>query len=96
MPTKTTRWDSAKYLETKEDIAAYLEAAFEDGDLALITQALGAVARAKGMSEIAEKTGLTRPSLYKALCEDGNPEFATVMKVMKALGLDMKVVATAA
>ncbi|MHA7871218.1 MAG: addiction module antidote protein [Hyphococcus sp.] len=95
MAVKTNRFDAAKYLETDEDIAAYLDEIFDDGDPALVAGALGAVARAKGMADIAEQSGLGRTSLYKALSENGNPEFATVMKVMKALGLSMKV-ATAA
>ena len=95
MAVKTSPFDAAKYLETDEDIAAYLDAVFEDGDPALVAQALGAVARAKGMADIADETGLGRTSLYKALSENGNPEFATVMKVMKALGLNMKVAVAA-
>lgn len=93
MALETTTWDSADYLKTPEDIAAYLEAAFEDGDAALITHALGVVARAEGMSEVAKATGLTRASLYKALSADGHPEFATVLKVVQALGLKMRVAA---
>ena len=89
--TKTIPWDSAKHLKTEDDIAQYLEAAFEDGDPALIAHALGAVARAKGMSKIARAAGLGRESLYKALSPDGNPEFVTVLKVMRALGLKLKV-----
>ncbi len=93
MAIKTNRFDAAKYLETDEDIAAYLDEIFEQGDPALVVEALGAVARAKGVADIAELSGLGRTSLYKALSENGNPEFATVMKVMKALGLNMKVAA---
>jgi len=89
--TKTIPWDSAKHLKTDEDIANYLEAVFEDGDPALITHALGVIARAKGMSQIAQAAGLGRESLYKALSPEGNPEFATVLKVMRALGLKLKV-----
>jgi probable addiction module antidote protein len=89
--TKTIPWDSAAYLTTDEDIANYLEAVFEDGDPALITHALGVVARAKGMSQIAQAAGLGRESFYKALSPDGNPEFATVLKVMRALGLRLTV-----
>jgi probable addiction module antidote protein len=89
--TKTIPWDSAKYLKTDEDIADYLEAVFEDGDPALITHALGVVARAKGMAQIAQAAGLGRESLYKALSGEGNPEFATVLKVVRALGLKLKV-----
>jgi len=86
-------WDSADYLKTSADIAAYLEAAFEDGDADLIRIALGNVARSEGMTEIAKATGLTRASLYKALSAEGNPEFATVLKVIKALGLKLTVAA---
>src|SRR6266446_4928275 len=75
----------------RSDIANYLEAVFEDGDPALITHALGVIARAKGMSQIAQAAGLGRESLYKALSPEGNPEFATVLKVMRALGLKLKV-----
>ena len=84
---KTKRWDPAEHLESEEDMAAYLEAALEDGDPALIAAALGDIARAQGMSAIARKTGLGRESLYKALSPDGNPEFSTVLKVVRALGL---------
>jgi probable addiction module antidote protein len=89
--TKTIPWDTTDYLKTDEDIAAYLEAVFEDGDPALVAAALGDVARAKGMSQIAQAAGLGRESLYKALSPEGNPEFATVLKVMRALGLKLKV-----
>jgi probable addiction module antidote protein len=89
--TKTIPWDSADYLKTDQDIAYYLEAVFEDGDPALISHALGVIARAKGMTKIAEASGLGRESLYKALSADGNPEFATVLKVIHALGLKLKV-----
>ncbi len=88
---KTIPWDSAAYLKSDEDIANYLEAVFEDGDPALVAAALGDVARAKGMSQIAQAAGLGRESLYKALSPEGNPEFATVLKVMRALGLKLKV-----
>jgi probable addiction module antidote protein len=91
--TKTVPWDSAEYLKTDEDIAYYLEAVFEDGDPALVAAALGDVARAKGMSQIAKAAGLGRESLYKALSPEGNPEFATVLKVVRALGLKLKVAA---
>ena len=90
---KTLPWDSADYLKTPEDVAAYLEAAFEDGDPELISLALGAVARSKGMTEIARRTGLGRQSLYKALSPEGRPEFATVLNVVRALGLKLTVTA---
>lgn len=83
----TLPWDAAEHLETEEDMAAYLEAALEDGDSSLVAAALGDIARAKGMTEIARETGLGRESLYKALSADGNPEFSTILKVIHALGL---------
>jgi probable addiction module antidote protein len=86
-------WDSAEYLTTPEDVAAYLEAAFEDGDPALIAYALGTIARSEGMTEVAKAAGLTRASLYKALSAEGNPEFATVIKVIQALGFKLMVTA---
>ena len=85
--TKTLRYDTAEYLKNDEDRATYLEAALEDGDPLLVTAALGDIARAKGMSQLARDTGLGRESLYKALSAEGNPEFATVLKVVRALGL---------
>lgn len=87
--TKTRRWDAAEHLETEEDMAAYLEAALEEGDTSLVAAALGDIARVKGMTEIARKSGLGRESLYKALSPDGNPEFATILKVVEALGLKL-------
>ena len=83
--------EPAEHLKTDEDIADYLEAVFMDGDPALITHALGVVARAKGVAQITQAAGLGRESLYKALPPEGNPEFATVLKVMRALGLKLKV-----
>ncbi len=88
--TKTRPYDAAEYLETAEDMAAYLEAALEDGTPAIVVKALGTIARARGMSQIARETGLGRESLYKALSSEGNPEFATVMKVVRALGLKLR------
>jgi probable addiction module antidote protein len=85
--TQTTRWDSAEYLKTDEDMAGYLEACLEENDPALIAHALGVIARAKGMTQLARDTGLTREGLYRALSKEGNPEFATVLKVFNALGL---------
>jgi probable addiction module antidote protein len=90
---KTFPWDAAEHLKTDEDIACYLDTVFEDGDPALIAAALGDVARAKGMTQIAQQAGLGRESLYKALSPEGNPEFATVLKVVRALGLKLKVAA---
>ncbi len=88
---KTHPYDQVKYLKTEEDMAAYLEAALEDGHPAVIAAALGNISRAKGMTKIARKTGLGRESLYKALSPDGNPEFATVLKVVRALGLKIHI-----
>ncbi len=85
--TKTRPWDAAEHLETAEDMAAYLEAVLEEGDPALVAAAMGDIARAKGITQIARETGLGRESLYKALSPEGNPEFATVLKVVRALGL---------
>ena len=85
--TRGKKWDAADHLKSKADMVAYLEAAFEEGDPALVAAALGDIARAKGMSYIARETGLGRESLYKALSPDGNPEFSTILKVVKALGL---------
>ena len=88
----TTRpWDAADHLETEEDIRAYLDAALELGDPALVVAVLGDIARAKGMTQIAHDTGLGRESLYKALSPTGNPEFATILKVVGALGLRLHV-----
>jgi probable addiction module antidote protein len=86
---KLIPWDSAKYLDTEEDIALYMEAVMEEAgdDPDFVAHALGIVARARGMSELARKTGLTREGLYKALSGHGNPSFATVTKVAGALGL---------
>ena len=86
---KIKTYDAAEYLETEADMAAYLQAAFEDGDPALVIHALGNIARARGMSQIARETGLRRESLYKALSPEGNPEFATVLKVVQALGITL-------
>lgn len=85
----TTRWDPAEHLESAEDMAAYLEAALEEGDATLIAAALGDIARAQGMTGVARKTGLGRESLYKALSATGNPELATILKVVGALGLQL-------
>lgn len=91
MAVKTTRWDSADYLKTEEDIQSYLEACLEEAgdDPAFLVHTLGVVARAKNMSQLARDTGLTREGLYKALSEEGNPTFATVAKVARALGYEV-------
>lgn len=91
---ETRPWDAAEHLETEEDMAAYLDAALEEGDASLVVAVLGDIARAKGMSQIAREAGLGRESLYKALSPTGNPEFATILKVMRALGLRLRVQAS--
>ena len=87
--TVTTPWDPADHLRTDEDMAAYLEAALNEGDPTLVAAALGDIARAKGMTQVAREAGLGRESLYKALSPAGNPEFATILKVVAALGLQL-------
>jgi len=88
---ETRLWDAAEHLQSEEDMTAYLDAALEDGDAVLVVAALGDIARAKGMTQIARDAGLGRESLYKALSTTGNPEFATVLKVVRALGLQFHV-----
>jgi len=89
--TTTTRYDVAEHLRTPEEMAAYLEASLEEahGDAAFIAKALGDIARAKGMSQVAEDAGLSRESLYKALSGERNPDFTTILKVIGALGLKL-------
>jgi probable addiction module antidote protein len=87
MRIKTARFDAAKYLDTPERQAAYITAAFETADPAFMRDAIGLVARARGMSQIAKAAELNRESLYKALGESGNPEFSTVVRILEALGL---------
>ncbi len=88
---KLSRWDSAEHLKTEEDMVAYLDACLEEAgdDAAFIAHALGVAARAKGMTQLARDTGLGRESLYKALSSEGNPSFATILKVMMALGVKL-------
>jgi probable addiction module antidote protein len=89
--TITTRYDVAEHLRTPEEMAAYLEACFEEanGDAAFIAKALGDIARAKGMTQVARNAGLSRESLYKALSGDRSPSFDTILKVLSALGLKL-------
>jgi probable addiction module antidote protein len=91
MKTKTTRYDVAEHLRTPKEMAAYLEACLEeaDGDASFIANALGNIARAKGMAQVARTTGLSRESLYKALSGDRSPSFDTILKVVAALGLKL-------
>jgi probable addiction module antidote protein len=86
---KVTPFDAAEYLDSPEMIAHYINEALESEDLALIATAIGNVARAKGMSEVAEKAGLSRENLYRALGGEAKPEFGTVIKVLHALGMDL-------
>ena len=92
---KTTRFDAADYLDTEEHQVAYITAALETGDANSVRDALGLVARARGMGQIAKNAGLNRESLYKALGETGNPEFSTVMRIVRALGLTLSARAAA-
>ncbi|HVZ82553.1 MAG TPA: addiction module antidote protein [Terracidiphilus sp.] len=90
MTLKTKQWDPSEYLGSPKAIAAYLEAAFEDGDPALIAAALGDIARAMGMTQLAQQTGVTREALYKALSPNGDPRLSTFLGVIKALGIKLK------
>jgi probable addiction module antidote protein len=90
MAVKTKAWDAADHLDSSAAIAAYLDAAFEDGDPQLIAAAIGDVARARGMKALSEETGLSRESLYRALSEDGNPGLSTVIKVLRAFGVRLE------
>lgn len=93
MALKLRKWDTAEHLNTEAEMAAYLEACLEEAgdDAAFIAKALGDIARARGMSQLAKETGLGRESLYKALSGEGNPSFATILKVVAALGLKLHV-----
>lgn len=88
---KLKKWDSAEHLKTDEDMVQYLETCLDEAgdDAAFIAKALGNIARAKGMTQLANETGLGRESLYKALSGEGNPSFATILKVMTALGIKL-------
>ena len=90
--TKTTRYDVAEHLRTPEEMAAYLEASFEEAgsDATFIAKALGDIARAKGMSAVAKEAGLSRESPYKALSGERSPGFDTILKVVRALGLKLQ------
>lgn len=90
--TKLRRWDITEHLKTDEDMVMYLKACMEeaDDDAAFIAAALGDIARAKGMTQLAIDTGLGRESLYKALSGEGNPSFGTILKVMHALGIELR------
>lgn len=89
-PLAARPFDPAEFLDTRGAIAEYLAAAFESGDHAIIADALGVAAKARGMSQLARDTGLARPALYRALSPDGHPEFETILKVLRALGVTLK------
>ncbi len=92
--TKTfTRWDAVDHLQSKEDVQLYLEACVEEdpGDGSLIRAALKDIARSQNMSRLAREVGMTREGLYKALSENGNPSFATVMRITRALGMQVRI-----
>ena len=89
---ETSIFDPAEYIKTEEDVILHLEAAFEDGDPAVISDMIGAVARSQGMAEVAVKTGLSRESLYRALSPKGNPKLSTLVEVLAALGMRLSVV----
>jgi probable addiction module antidote protein len=89
-PVKTTVWDPAEYLETQEQITAYLEDVFRGGDPNLIIIAIGDIVRASGMSKVADDTKCGRESLYKSLSQDGNPSFETILKVLSSLGFGIR------
>lgn len=91
MTVETRPWDTSEHLDTPEAIAAYLEAVLEERDPSLFTHALGQVARARGMSQIAADAGLSREALYRALSRDGDPRLSTLSAVMKALGVRLTV-----
>lgn len=91
MTRTTSPWDSAEVLDTPAAVAAYLEAALEEDDPALLTHALGVIARAQGMAKIAEEAGVTREALYKALSADGDPRLSTFLGVLRALGLRLDI-----
>ncbi|MFD6317643.1 addiction module antidote protein [Methylorubrum thiocyanatum] len=91
MALETKPWDVAEHLQDEEAMAAYIEAVLEDGDPALVAAAIGDIARARGMAQIARETGRSRESLYRALSDRGNPELATLMGVLKAMGLQLSV-----
>lgn len=89
--TTFNHYDTADYLQNEEDIAAYLEAVMEENDPALLAAALGDVARARNISQLAKQVGMSREGLYKALSGEGNPAFSTISKVANALGLRLTI-----
>jgi len=90
-PVKTTVWDLAEHINTKEEVIAYLDAALEENDTALLLAVIGDIARSKGMAQIAKDLNLARESLYRSLSQDGNPSFNTIVNVLDNLGLQLSV-----
>ena len=90
-PVKTTVWDMADHIKTKEDVLNYLEAAFEENDPEFLFEVIGDIARSKGMAQIAKDCNLARESLYRSLSQGGNPSFSTVVKVLDNLGFQLSV-----
>ena len=90
-PVKATVWDLADHINTKEEVIAYLDAALEENDTALLLVVIGDIARSKGMAQIAKDLNLARESLYRSLSQDGNPSFNTIVNVLDNLGLQLSV-----
>jgi probable addiction module antidote protein len=91
MKEKTTAWDMAENINTKEDVIAYLEAALEENDTVFLLKIIGYIARSKGMAQIARELNLARESLYRSLAPEGNPSFNTVVNVLDNLGYQLSV-----
>jgi probable addiction module antidote protein len=90
-PVKTTAWDMAEHINTKEDVIAYLDAALEENDTALLLSVIGDIARSRGMAQMAKELNLARESLYRSLSQEGNPSFVTIVKVLDNLGYQLSV-----
>jgi probable addiction module antidote protein len=88
---KTAKWNPAEFIDTKEDVIAHLEVAFEEGDMEFLLKTMGYIARSEGMAQIARELGVTREGLYKSLSPSGNPSFETVLKLLGILGLRLKI-----
>jgi len=89
MKEQTTQWDTSEFLETEEDIAAYLAAAFEEGDPEAIKLAIGNVAKARGMTDIARQSGVSRGNLYRSFQKDGDPKLSMIVDIMRSLGMTL-------
>ena len=88
---KTTKFDMAEFIDTKEDVIAHFAVAFEENDMEFLMSIINALARSKGMTQLAGELGLTRAGLYKALSSNGNPSFITVIKILRTLGFHLKI-----